>query len=143
MGSVRAKSLALFMINYSKGFEEISVQKINSEEIENFEFGYLFSKPQKDNPSENFIPIIEERIIKNDGIIQFRLLTKLKRPQNYSSLLNEERKYLFITSEMVNLYDGNYESEELILELRREEIVKAEKRFVESLDIFYNEPLYF
>jgi hypothetical protein len=143
MGSVRAKSLALFMINYSKGFEEISVQKINSEEIENFEFGYLFSKPQRDNPSENFIPIIEEIVVKEKGIRQFRLLTKLKRPQNYSSLLNEERKNLFITSEMVNLYDGNYESEELILELRREEIVKAEKRFVESLDIFYNEPLYF
>jgi len=143
MGSVRAKSLALFMISYSKGFKEISVQKINSEEIENFEFGYLFSKPQKDNPSENFIPIIEERIIRNDGVIQFRSLTKQKRPQNYSSLLNQERKNLFITSEMVNLYDGNYESEELILNLRREEIIKAEKRFVQSLDIFYNEPFNF
>ncbi len=143
MGSVRAKSLALFMINYSKGFDEISVNKINSEEIENFEFGYLFSKPQRDNPSENFIPIIEEIVVKEKGIRQFRLLTKLKRPQNYSSLLNEERKNLFITSEMVNLYDGNYESETLILDLRREEIVRAEKRFVESLDILYNEPLYF
>ena len=143
MGSVRAKSLALFMINYSKGFEEISVKKINSEEIENFEFGYLFSKPQRENPSENFISIIEERIIKKDGIIQFRLLTKLKRPQNYSSLLDKERKNLFITSKMVTLFNGNSESEELILDLRREEIVRAEKRFVESLDIFYNEPLYF
>jgi hypothetical protein len=143
MGSVRAKSLALFMINYSKGFDEISVNKINSEEIENFEFGYLFSKPQRDNPSENFIPIIEERIVKKDGIIQFRLLTKLRRPQNYSSLLDKERRNLFITSKMVNLYDGTYESEKLVLDLRREDIVKAEKRFVESLDIFYNEPFDF
>jgi hypothetical protein len=143
MGSVRAKSLALFMINYSKGFDEISVNKINSEEIENFEFGYLFSKPQRDNPSENFIPIIEEIIVTEKGIRQFQLLTKLKRPQNYSSLLNEERKNLFITSEMVNLYDGTYESEKLILDLRREEIVKAEKRFVDSLNIIYSEPINF
>lgn len=143
MGSVRAKSLALFMINYSKGFKEISVNKINSEEIENFEFGYLFSKPQRDNPSENFVPIIEEIVVKEKGIRQFRLLTKLKRPQNYSSLLNKERKNLFITIEMVSLYDGTYESEKSILDLRREEIVKAEKRFVDSLDIFYNEPINF
>jgi hypothetical protein len=143
MGSVRAKSLALFMINYSKGFEKISVNKINSEEIENFEFGYLFSKPQRDNPSENFIPIIEERIVKKDGIIQFRLLTKLKRPQNYSSLLDKERNNLFITSEMVKIYDGTDESVKLVLDLRREEIVKAEKIFVDSLGIFYNEPFNF
>mgnify|MGYP000954151854 FL=1 len=143
MGSVRAKSLALFMINYSKGFEEISVNKINSEEIDNFEFGYLFSKPQRDNPSENFIPIIEERIVKNDEIIQFRLLTKIKRPQNYSSLLNKERKNLFITANMVNLSVGNNVYEEQILDLRKQEIVRAEKKFVESLGIFYNEPLNF
>ena len=143
MGSVRAKSLALFMINYSRGFEEISVKKINSQEIDNFEFGYLFSKPQRDNPSENFIPIIEERIVKKDGIIQFRLLTKVKRPQNYSSLLDKERKNLFISSEMVKIYDGSDGSVKLILDLRREEIVKAEKIFVDSLGIFYNEPFNF
>ncbi len=143
MGSVRAKSLALFMINYSKGFEKISIDKINSENIENFEFGYLFSKPQRDNPSENFIPIMEERIINNDGGFQFKLLTKLKRPQNYSSLLNKERLNLFITSKIVKLYDGTIESENLVLEIRRENIVKAEKEFVHSLDIFYNEPLDF
>ncbi len=141
MGSVRAKSLALFMINYSKGFEKISIEKINSEEIENFEFGYLFSKPQRDNPSENFIPIIEERITNNDGSIRFNLLTKLKRPQNYSSLLSKERLNLFITYEMVNLYDGSEMSEDLVLDIRRKNIVFEEKKFVNSLNIFYNEPL--
>jgi hypothetical protein len=143
MGSVRSKSLALFMINYSKGFEKISVNKINSENIENFDFGYLFSKPQRDNPSENFIPIIEERIINNEGSVQFTLLTKLKRPQNYSSLLGKERLNLFITSEMVRFYDGTLESENVVLNIRRKNIVNAEKIFVNSLDIFYNEPLDF
>jgi len=44
---------------------------------------------------------------------------------------------------MVNIYDGTDESVKLVLNLRRGEIVKAEKRFVDSLDIFYNEPLNF
>ncbi len=92
MGSVRAKSLALFMINYSKGFEEISVNKINSEEIDNFEFGYFFSKPQRDNPSENFIPIIEERIVKNNEIIQFPLLTKIKKTSKLFIIIKQRKE---------------------------------------------------
>jgi hypothetical protein len=141
MGSVRAKSLALFMINYSQGIKEISLQKVDAENIENFEIGSLFSKPQKDNPSENFIPVVEKRKFRN-GTIEFVSLTRIKRPKNYSSLLNKEWENLFITSRMINEYN-DLSSDDLILELRREEIVKAEKKFVEKLGIFYNEPINF
>jgi hypothetical protein len=44
---------------------------------------------------------------------------------------------------MVNLSVGNNVYEEQILDLRKQEIVRAEKKFVESLGIFYNEPLNF
>ncbi|VXC19581.1 conserved hypothetical protein [Flavobacterium sp. 9AF] len=142
MGSVRAKSLAIFMINHSKGINKVSLDKINVEDFESFEFGNLFSIPQKDNPSENIIPIIKEFKF-NNGNMNFKLLGNRKRQKNYKSLLNKENDKLFITSEMVKHNDGSEISEELILELRREAIVKAEKKFVESLDVFYNEPLNF
>jgi hypothetical protein len=41
------------------------------------------------------------------------------------------------------LYDGSVNSEKLILDIRRKFIVEAEKRFVRSLDIYYNEPIDF
>jgi hypothetical protein len=143
MGSVRSKSLALFMINYSKGFDKISTSKINSEEIENFEFGYLFSKSQRDNPSENFIPIIEERIIKNDGVFQFTSFSKIKRPKNYSFLLNEERTKMFINSQMIEEYKKTEDSEQKVLEIRKELIIEAEKEFVKNLGINYTDDLLF
>ncbi len=146
MASVRAKSLALFMINYSRGIKDIlSIKDNNSNEnIEKMEFGHLFSIPKKANLSENFMPIIIERKISENNTLQFVPLIKSKKqPNNYSSLLGKERLNLFITIEMVNLYDGQIHSEKTILDIRREVIVKAEKKFVESLDIFYNEPLNF
>lgn len=146
MASVRAKSLALFMINYSKGIRDIlsSRERKNIENIEKLEFGYLFPKPQKANSVENFVPIVKEKKVFDENLIQFINLTKSRKQKNdYSSLLNNEKSEFFITSEMVNLYDGTDESVKLVLDLRRGEIVKAEKIFVDSLDIFYNEPFNF
>lgn len=143
MASVRAKSLALFMINYSRGIEVPFFNLVNVN-VEVIEFAHLFSKPQKENLSENFVPIIKERRDFNENYMLFVSLHRNKKVRNnYSFLLNEERLNLFITSEMVRLYDGTFESEKLILDLRREEIVKAEKKFVDSLNIFYNEPINF
>ena len=134
MGSVRAKSLALFMINYSKGFKTISLNKVNVENINNFEFGNLFSIPQKDNLSENFIPIITE-IIKNPDEVKRKL-------KNYESLLKQETENLFITSEIVQDYK-HLNSNVDILKIRLKEIVKEEKIFVDNLGLIYNEPLLF
>ncbi|HRA73240.1 MAG TPA: hypothetical protein PLB11_10515, partial [Flavobacterium sp.] len=143
MASVRAKSLALFMINYSAGIRDVLSNRGNKN-IERIEFGHLFPKPQKENSSENFVPIIKEKKVFDENLIRFINLTKNRKQRNdYTSLLNNEKSELFITSEMVNIYDGTDESVKLVLNLRRGEIVKAEKRFVDSLDIFYNEPLNF
>jgi hypothetical protein len=143
MGSVRAKSLALFMINYSRGIKEIDLQRCEAETIEEFEIYNLFSKSQRENPSENFIPVIKEITKRKDGLFEFKPLSRIKRPKNYSFLLANENEKLFISNKMVELYDGTILSENIILEIRRELIVKAEKKFVESLEIFYNEPLNF
>lgn len=143
MASVRAKSLALFMINYSAGIRDVLSNRGNKN-IERIEFGHLFPKPQKENSSENFVPIIKEKKVFDENLIRFINLTKNRKQRNdYTSLLNNVKSELFITSEMVNIYDGTDESVKLVLNLRRGEIVKAEKRFVDSLDIFYNEPLNF
>ena len=143
MASVRAKSLTLFMINYSRT-NELTFSNLANTNVESIEFAHLFSKPQKENLSENFVPVIKERRDNNENYRQFISLHRNKKVRNnYSTLLSQERLNLFITSEMVSLYDGTFESEKLILDLRKEEIVKAEKRFVDSLNIFYNEPLNF
>lgn len=143
MGSVRAKSLALFMINYSKGITEIDLQRCEAATIEEFEMYNLFSKSQRENPSENFIPVIKEITKRKDGLFEFKPLSRIKRPKNYSFLLANENEKLFISNEMVELFDGTILSENVILEIRRELIVKAEKKFVESIDILYSEPLNF
>lgn len=140
MGSVRAKSLALFMINYSKGFKKISLDKIDVENFENFEFCNLFSISQKDNPSENLIPIIKE--IKNDSKHNFKTLGFSKKQKNYQSLLNKVDEKLFITSKMVEMYNDLSPDTE-ILDLRLKEIVSAERIFVSDLGFFYNEPFLF
>ncbi|WKL48253.1 DUF262 domain-containing protein [Flavobacterium pectinovorum] len=142
MGSVRAKTLALFMINHSCGIKSINLEKVNFEDVEQFEITNLFSKPQKDNPSENFIPVINYVVEKNN-LRLFKSLSKIKKPKNYSFLLSEENEKFFITREMVKLYDGSINSENQILKIRWEEIIKSERRFVESLGIYYNEPINF
>lgn len=57
--------------------------------------------------------------------------------------LANEKLDLFLTSEIIALYDGSIASEDLILDIRRKKIIEAERKFVESLNIFYNEPLDF
>lgn len=142
MGSVRAKSLALFMINYSKGIETISTDKIDVENIESFEFGNLFSISQKDNPSENIVPIIKEIRESKENELLFKLLGTHKRKKNYESLLKKENKRLFITPEMVNMYNDLH-SDQDILKNRLMKIVEAEESFVTDLGLFYDQPILF
>jgi hypothetical protein len=135
MGSVRAKSLALFMINHSLGIKEISLNKINVDDIEDFKFGSIFSVAQKDNPPENIIALIEKTNSNLDNIIFIKSLTK-KRTKNYEHLLNKVNKPLFINEIIVNFYLSNTNSQQILSE-RRKEIINAEERFVNSLNIEY------
>ena len=140
MGSVRAKALALFMINYSQGISKISLAKIDSESVGNFEFGSLFSLPQRDNPSENIVPIIDRLNVKDDFVFK-DLLRKSKRKNN-SYLLNFKNINLFIDEEMVDIYLNNKDVANL-LDVRKKKIMKAEKKFVDSLDIEYSDADWF
>ncbi len=140
MGSVRAKSLALFMINYALGIKGISVYEINAENIESFELGSLFSLPQSDNCSENYIPIIEKRIEDIDSI-KIESLSRKKRPSDYSKLLKQENTDIFISATMVDIYLSQNltlkEKREKILSERKLFIIAKEKAFVEAVKIVY------
>jgi len=139
MKSVRAKALVLFMINYSKGVNSISLQKVNVDTIEEFEIGNLFSVPKKENPAENFVPVIVERKIEEVGKIFINSIrNSIKKPKDYSFLLKNADLSLFISEEMVKLYDETAESIDRIHALRKELIANAEKSFVENcLNIEY------
>lgn len=143
MGSVRAKALALFLINYYLGFRYLGLDKIDSQTIEKFEIGNLFSISQKDNPVENFIPLITTYPSKNNSSsVMFKQLNKLKSRKNHSFLLEKENDKLFISNEIVKNYKLNI-NQSNILDLRRNLIIKAEKEFVSSLGLIYQEPLPF
>ncbi|WP_278551773.1 DUF262 domain-containing protein [Elizabethkingia bruuniana] len=137
MGSVRAKSLALFMINHSQGINDISLQKISTDDIENFEFGSLFTMSQRDNPSENILPIVGKRTVDVDNLKLISLI-RSKKQKDYSEILNErENMSLFITNEMI-MKNDNEKATGLILAIRRKKIIEAEKRFVKNLNIEYS-----
>lgn len=141
MGSVRAKALSLFMINYSQGNNIISLDRIDSNSINSFELGSLFSLPQKENPSENIVSIIK-RSDNVSGQLKFTNTLNVKRSKNFSYLLNSEKLSLFINENMVNIY-VNEKDINKILEIRKKQIMKAEKKFVVSLDIEYTDTDWF
>jgi hypothetical protein len=131
MKSVRAKALALFMINFSMGIKEISLQKVDVNSILDFDFGNLFSCPKKDNPAENFVPVIDQ-LIEINGNIMRKSISNSKRPKDYSFLLQEVNENLFISKDMIDKYDGSEISEKEVLKLRKERIIQEESIFVQN-----------
>ena len=135
MNSVRAKSLALFMINYSQGFKTVGLEKIDADTIEKFDISNLVSKSQKENPAENFFPVIEYRNDSND------VTSKVKNPKNYDFLLsdtqtNDNLENLFITQDMREIY-STYKDEDWVLSVRKTLILEQEQIFVENLGLAY------
>jgi len=117
MGSVRAKALALFMLNF-KSNNHIS----NSELISRYHSYKLFE--DKGNITENTILIREyERKLKN---------------KDFSDWLNLEECHegFFITGEMKKAYRSGI-SKDVILDMRKKHIIQNEKEFVENLLIKY------
>ena len=137
-GSVRAKALALFLLNKYKKFNWNNIQKISYELVEEFEIGNLFSITQRENPSENFLPILSEFMRGDDNEV-IKIFEGNRKPKNYAFYLLHSNPCHFITQDMVDLYDGTYESEIEILQLRKQEIINAERLFVESLGVEYSE----
>lgn len=118
MGSVRAKALALFMLQYQVRTEKLDVNIVNG-----YKTFKLFNDGEENrNISENTILVID------DGKYQIP-----KSQKDLSNWLDSDEDYskFFITSEMKNVFK-NGESKEEILEMRKKLIIQAEKSFVES-----------
>jgi len=125
-GSVRAKALLLFMLNYFNNFA-----KINSVEINGLKLNYLFSDMKDDKG--NFYP--ESAVTILEG-----LQPKFPKSKDMSFMLENDKNYIkyFITEEMKKFFiekNKNYQKE--ILDIRKDIIINAEKKFVEKLGLNY------
>jgi hypothetical protein len=129
MGSVRKKSLALFMVNYSVKKNNFFINNLLlAENTSNIRTYKLF---KDNNSSENTIFVVE----KYNSINNFPKTTK-----DLSFLLTDEYRgqysEFFITDKMRDAY--NLQDFEQVLFLRREKIIEEEKIFVEkTLNIEY------
>lgn len=126
-GSVRAKALTLFLINYSNNFESVL-----SQEVDSFKLSNLFSNYRNDNddfPSENAIPLINwrEPVFPKTRDMSFLL------EDHYEGWYGK----FFLTEEMRLLLEQDNKEE--ILNLRKRLIMLAEKSFVENLGLVYEE----
>ena len=134
MGSVRSKTLALFMLNYNLNQSQIleAPNKINSDIIKGFKAFKLFNDSSLDNmlPQNTIFDFI-------DYGSSSTFSPKLKDlhfilEENYT----EKEMNFFITHEMKLLYKENRIAE--LLKLRRKIIKQEEEKFVNKLGIFYS-----
>jgi uncharacterized protein with ParB-like and HNH nuclease domain len=128
MGSVRKKTLALFMTNYSINMDNILYGKsLSVENIENVKSYKLF---KDDNSAENTVFVVEkynstENFPKSIKDLSFMLLKE--NAGKFSEY--------FINEDMRREYEkGNTDK---VLEIRKELIINSERAFVESLGITY------
>jgi uncharacterized protein with ParB-like and HNH nuclease domain len=132
MGSVRKKSLALFMINYS--INKHNILKGKSLEVDNISNVKSYKLFKDYSASENTVFVIE----KYNSIDNF---PKSLKDLSFMLQAENEGKYseYFISEEMRKEYrNSNFH---IVLELRKELIIQKEKEFVESLDINYTDSL--
>lgn len=126
-GSVRSNALIIFLLNYYNDF------KGSNENIDSLALSYLFSDIKNDKKAfypASVIPIAREsgqKISKFIDLLKFDIFP--------------EKKQVFITEEMIEMF--KCENSEIvkrkILGMRKELIQKAEKAFVSTLGIEYEE----
>lgn len=130
-GSVRAKALILFLLNYSN-FNKTSYESDNKSFLNLY---YLFREVKGISCiyySESVFPTINGSPIKKSSLKNTDIFEIISSEVNF---IGVDYKNYFITHEMIALY---YEGKKLeILKKRKELIVQAEKEFVESLGMNY------
>lgn len=138
LGSVRAKTYILFLLNYSNNFD-----KINFEDVEGYKISKLLSHTFEFSPFFNWdisnIVVQLDKIDNDSGKRRFKSLIK-KKTKDLSYLLNvsfvNKLDDLFINEKMINEYKrGNVEN---VLSERESLITAAEKSFVEKLNLDHN-----
>jgi hypothetical protein len=128
LGSVRSSALVLFLLNHSNKFK-----KLNSETVENIKIPYLF---HSDTSINGVIPVIEYTNEAED-----KLPFVFNKPIDMSFLFDDNNFSIFADSYFLNqkmkeLYHNNKIEE--ILNIRVQLIKQAEKKFVESFGIIYD-----
>lgn len=129
-GSVRAKALLLFMLNYANDF-----QKVDAFEVERLNLNYLFYdvKDEKGNfPPESAVPIME--------MIQ----SKFPKTKDMSFLLkeyNEGYEKYFLSKEMYFIFNSleKDDTKNQILYIRKHLIKEVERAFVKKLGLNYDD----
>lgn len=125
-GSVRAKSLVLFMLNYCNDF-----QHIDSSLVSEFALSFLFF--DKRNEKGDYYPSSIVPYLDND--VSFK-----NKSTDSSHLLwswDEKLEKYFINEEMVNHYHLN--DIDFIISCRKTLIREKERIFVESLGLIYED----
>lgn len=125
MGSVRSKSLALFMLQHQVKGEKLDVNLVNG-----YKTYKLFNEIEGNaNISENTILVIE------DGTYQ---IPKSQKDLSDWLISDVDQSKFFIDTDMKIAFK-NDASKESILAMRRKLIIEAEKSFVESFNLRYIE----
>ena len=135
MGSVRAKSLALFMLNFQNNF-----QSINEDEVEGYKMYSLFS--QIEGKTKEDLNVSENTILKIERYLSTDNLTKRTKDLSLWLNSNENRTKYFISQNMQFQYQEYFYKENMLV-VRKELIKKEEKNFVENeLNLIYEEADY-
>lgn len=125
MGSVRAKALILFQLNFSNRFQKVDAQAVDGLILSN-----LFSSNEAKDEKGNYLPENVVPFLDNDKNRHYK-----KQKEVFDLLSNDPEKEKFLITEKVEI-------EALIgysscLKFRKEEVIKKEKEFVESLGLSY------
>ena len=118
MGSVRAKALILFLLNYSSNF-------VNKTKSSGFFIQKLF---QNENNVANLVPMVE-----NENSYKYKKNKDLSN--DLESFLNNNECDILFTEEMYDLYKQHEINK--ILGIRKALIQSKEKEFVTSLGLDY------
>jgi hypothetical protein len=134
MGSVRSKTLVLFMINYVMKRYTINSERIVANDIDQLRMGNLFAGEKK---AENFIPIVYVKTkIKSDNGTVLTMIEATAKQKEYKHYLKKQKDYecYFLTKEMKEVYEESKDKVQEILKLRRNFIWKEEQEFIKKLD---------
>jgi hypothetical protein len=125
-GSVRAKALVLFLLNFSNGF-----QSIDSEEVDELKINYLFKERSTPEGVVPLISYIAEQSYKNT------IQTKHKDLSFFfeSDRFNDFADKFFLDEIMISLFMVN--DLDAALRIRKALIKRSEADFVESLGLQY------
>lgn len=125
MGSVRAKALALFMLQY-----QVETEKLDVNLVDGYKTFKLFNDIEGNtNISENTILLIDDNTYS---------IPKTQKDLSIWLTSDEDYNMFFINSDMKIAF-RNGVSKEDILAIRKKLIIKAEKSFVESYSLNYIE----